>query len=273
MHSTGRHSFVSRSVRALARLWARLGFTVGQTLAFVGGVIAFAGAVAVLGGVTEDVTRHNGVSTTDPLHLRWFIDHRSSAVDTTARILSGFGSPRALALVAIAGALILWFTGKKVLFAIAPGVALAIAASGAAFGKLIVGRNRPPVSLHLVSESDPSFPSGHATNTTAVLVTLALLLAVYVLRRPLVRVAVVFAAFMVSAAVGISRLVLGVHWPTDVVAGWALGTAVALAVTLAVSVAVRVVPGDPEPTMKRNPLQRAVQVLHLERRSSSLEAA
>jgi undecaprenyl-diphosphatase len=231
------------------------------------------GAVFVLGGVTEDVTRHNGVSTTDPLHLRWFIEHRSSAIDTMSRALTAFGSPPVLALLAVVSALALWLTGKKLVLAIAPGLALVIAATGAAFGKLVVGRDRPPVALHLVNESDASFPSGHATDTTALLVTLALIVAVYVLRRPLLRVITVGAALLLSCAVGVSRLVLGVHWPTDIVAGWALGTAIALAVTLAVSVAVRVAPGDPEAATKRRALRRVAQLIHHERGSASLQAA
>jgi undecaprenyl-diphosphatase len=205
--------------------------------------------------------------------LRWFIDHRSSVVDTLARRLTTFGSPPVLAVIAVISAVALWLFGKKVLLAIAPGLALVIAATAAAFAKGVVDRSRPPVALHLVNESDPSFPSGHATNTTAILVTLALVIALYVLRRPLARVLVVAAAFLLSSAVGLSRLVLGVHWPSDIVAGWALGTAVALFVMLAVSVAVRVVPGDPEPAAKPSRLHRVARMMYHERRPQSLQAA
>jgi undecaprenyl-diphosphatase len=266
-------SAVSRTGRALLRFWTRLEFSTGQTFAFLAGFVALAGTVAVLAGVTEDVTRHNGASTTDPLHLRWFIDHRTSTVDTMARGLTAVGSPPVLALLAVVSAVALWLMGKKMVLAVAPGLALVIAATGAALGKLVVGRSRPPIALHLVNESDASFPSGHATNTTAILVTLALVLAVYVVRRPLARIIPVVAALVLSSAVGVSRLVLGVHWPTDIVAGWALGAAVALAVTLAVSVAVRIAPGDAEPATKPNPLRRVVHVMYHERRSHSLRAA
>jgi undecaprenyl-diphosphatase len=273
MHSSERFSFVRRPLRAFADLWNRLEFSLAQTLAFAAGVIVLGGAVVVFGGVTEDVTRHDGAATTDPMHLRWFIDHRSSAVDTMSRGLTALGSPPVLALVAVVSAVGLWFFGKKLLLAVAPGLALGLAATAVALGKVIVGRARPPVALHLINESDASFPSGHATDTTAVLVTLALVTALYVLRRPLLRVATVLAAFIISSAVGVSRLFLGVHWPTDVIAGWALGTAVALAVTLAVIVAVRLSPGEPEPATNRSTLRRAVKVMYYERRSQSLQAA
>jgi undecaprenyl-diphosphatase len=264
---------VGRTGRACVRFWSGLEFSIVQTLAFLAGVLALVGSVVVLAGVTEDVTRHNGISTTDPLHLHWFIEHRSATVDTLARGLTAAGSLPALAFLAVFGALVLWLLGRKLLLAIAPGLALVIAATGAAVGKLVVGRDRPPVALHLVNESDASFPSGHATNSTAILLTLALVTAVYVLRRPLIRMLSVAVALLLSAGVGLSRLVLGVHWPTDIVAGWALGTAVALAVTLAVSIAVRVAPGDPEPATKPNPLRRVAHVMNYERRSRSLQAA
>jgi undecaprenyl-diphosphatase len=259
--------------RTFRRFWDSLELSVAQTLAFVAGIVALLGSLAALGGVTEDVTRHDGMSTTDSSHLRWFIDHRSATVDTIARRLSAFGNPPVLVLVALLSAVALWLLGTKVLLAVAPGMALAIAATAVAIGKSIVGRGRPPVALHLVNESDASFPSGHATDTTALLVTLALVTAVYVLRRPLARVIPVLAGLLLSSAVGVSRLVLGVHWPTDVLAGWAFGATVALAVTLAVSVAVRVVPRDPQPVARRGRLLRVVDVLNRERRSQPLQAA
>jgi undecaprenyl-diphosphatase len=60
------------------------------------------------------------------------------------------------------------------------------------------------------------------------------------LRRPLARGLAVAAAAALEAAIGLSRLELGVHWPTDVIGGWALGTTVALAVSIAVVLATRV---------------------------------
>ncbi len=273
MQSGERFLFVRRAVRASLRFWGRLEFSIAQSLAFAAGCVALAGAVVVLGGVTEDVTRHDGFSTTDPLHLHWFIEHRSAPLDTVARGLAAFGSSTVLALVAVVAALGLWLIGQKVLLALAPGVALVIAAAGVALGKGIVGRSRPPVALHLVAESDASFPSGHATDTTALRVTLARVAAVFMLRRPLARIVPVAGALLVSGAVGLSRLVLGVHWPTDVVAGWALGTAIALAVTLTVSIAVRLAPDDPEPATKPNPRRGALRVMHHRRHPHSLQAA
>src|SRR5207253_5320499 len=95
--------------------------------------------------------------------------------------------PLTLAMVVIFAAVVLWLRGQRLLLALAPGLAFGLAGVGAAFGKIVVGRSRPPVPLHLITESDPSFPSGHATEATAVFVTLALVVSVFVLRRPISR--------------------------------------------------------------------------------------
>jgi undecaprenyl-diphosphatase len=105
--------------------------------------------------------------------------------------------------------------------------------------KSVVGRHRPPLPLHLVTENNASYPSGHATDATAFFVTLALIVAIFVLRKPLLRAAAILAAGFLAAGIGISRLILGVHWPTDVLAGWTLGLASALIVAIVTSLIAR----------------------------------
>jgi undecaprenyl-diphosphatase len=72
-----------------------------------------------------------------------------------------------------------------------------------------------------------SFPSGHATLSAVVYLTLGVLLAEATTQRSLQVFYIAFAALLV-VAIGISRVYLGVHYPTDVLAGWSLGTAWAL---------------------------------------------
>jgi len=159
--------------------------------------------------------------------------------------------------VLVAGAL--WWRGSRLVVALAPGLALGIGGVTASVGKALVGRVRPPASLRLVAESAPSFPSGHATDSTAFYVALTLTLAVFVLRRPIAKVFTVLCASGVAFAIGVSRLVLGVHWPTDVLAGWLLGLAVAVLTTAVVFVLTRVTPIPTSST----PQHRVAQLLDL----------
>ena len=108
---------------------------------------------------------------------------------------------------------------------------VAVAAGGGgwlnALLKDIAERPRPQIVPHLTEVSSSSFPSGHSMASAIVYLTLGLLLARAVQRRRL-RVYVVGLALAVTFLVGVSRVFLGVHYPTDVIAGWAAGTAWAL---------------------------------------------
>jgi membrane-associated phospholipid phosphatase len=147
--------------------------------------------------------------------------------------------------LAILATVLLWRRGTCAAISLAPTMAFGVAAAAVVIVKSTVGRTRPPVSLHLVSESDASFPSGHATDSAAVFVTIALVLALFVLRRPIARVLSVAGAGLLTGAIGASRLLLGVHWPTDVLAGWALGVSIAIAVTMSATLLARVTPPTP----------------------------
>lgn len=89
--------------------------------------------------------------------------------------------------------------------------------------KILFARPRPDLVPHLDGVSSMSFPSGHATNATALFLTMAFLLPVGSAKARLA-LAIGFAG-----ASSLSRVMLGVHWPTDVVAGAMLGLAFALA--------------------------------------------
>jgi len=93
--------------------------------------------------------------------------------------------------------------------------------------KVVFGRERPPVAMHAVEVGNASFPSGHAMLSAIVYLSLAALLAHFADRRR-VRVYALAAGLIVTLIVGMSRVYLGVHWPTDVMAGWALGAAWAM---------------------------------------------
>lgn len=95
-------------------------------------------------------------------------------------------------------------------------------------------RPRPDLVEHLDKVHTPSFPSGHALTTTLVYLTLAALVMRF-FSDWRVRGYVLFIAVATALLVGLSRIYVGVHWPTDVAAGWALGTAWACLCWLVVS--------------------------------------
>jgi undecaprenyl-diphosphatase len=200
--------------------------------AVVVALTALAASVTLLAVTTDDVTEHSGLSAADPSRLRFVIDHRGTVLVHLAKSVTELGTAPVLAAFAIVAAGLLWRRRTSLVVAVAPAIALGAAAVVAAATKAIVGRARPPVGLRLVTESEPSFPSGHATDSTAFFAALALVVAVYVLRRPIARAAVLTVGIALPALIGASRLVLGVHWPTDVLAGWALGMTSAIAVVL-----------------------------------------
>lgn len=85
--------------------------------------------------------------------------------------------------------------------------------------KLAVGRPRPLIVPHLTEAGGQSFPSGHSFNSAVVYIAIALAFAAMSPRRS-VRWTLIASAIGLSIAIAVSRVWLGVHFPTDVAAGW-----------------------------------------------------
>jgi undecaprenyl-diphosphatase len=88
--------------------------------------------------------------------------------------------------------------------------------------KMLFGRERPPPPFRLAEAINASFPSGHAMLSAIAFLTLGALLA-KVLPEKRSKAYVMGAAIFVAMLVGLTRIYLGVHWATDVFAGWAVG--------------------------------------------------
>lgn len=143
------------------------------------------------------------------------------AIDVTA-----LGSGTVLTLVVLGAALLLVVERR-------PLVAASLVAASWTGGRVVqlvkdaVGRARPDLVDRLVSVTSASFPSAHAANSAVVYLTLAALAAE---AQPAcaARRAFFGLAILLVAVIGASRVYLGVHWPSDVAAGWAFGVAWAL---------------------------------------------
>ena len=107
--------------------------------------------------------------------------------------------------------------------ALAMGLTTLVSAFTSDVMKALFGRVRPDLVPQLDIIHSPAFPSGHSNNAAVVYILFIML--VPQARHPLWQAA---AAIMILLT-GLSRIMLGVHWPTDVVGGWMLGAAFALA--------------------------------------------
>jgi undecaprenyl-diphosphatase len=149
-----------------------------------------------------------------------------AAVDITAL---GGGTVLTIVVIVVAGLLFvqrLWLTGLATLAASFTGGLVVT------FVKTQVDRARPDIVDHLVTVAHASFPSGHSANSAVVYLTLAGL-AQQVTTNHAARRYVMVVAILLVGAIGCSRVYLGVHWPSDVLAGWSFGTLWALAWWLA----------------------------------------
>ncbi|MCX6467858.1 MAG: phosphatase PAP2 family protein [Corynebacteriales bacterium] len=170
-------------------------------------------------GVDHDVTE-------------WVADHRTAWLTDVFRVITTVGNTAAMTLIAIVAAIVLWRIGSRdravtVLIGSASGWLLMQAL------KHLVARPRPEPRFRVIAIDTYSFPSGHAMMSAVVLGLVAVAAwqtSVWVrAHAPVLAIAPI-----ASLLIGASRIYLGVHWTTDVVAGWLIG---AIWVVLAVAVA------------------------------------
>lgn len=166
----------------------------------------------------------------DTVVNNFFVHYTSSALATPATVISHVGGTVVLSVVGFLVAII--FVAKKKL---RDGAVIILSLGMASFGvfvlKEIFMRLRPENSL--IIESGYSFPSGHAT----ISITFFLVLGYIIYPNLHSRISkIVFATISILAvlAIGVSRLILNVHWATDIIFGWFLGiVSVGIAIVIA----------------------------------------
>ncbi|UVK42711.1 phosphatase PAP2 family protein [Mesorhizobium sp. AR07] len=147
------------------------------------------------------------------------------------RDVTSLGSATVLVLITAATIVYLLLIRRP-----APALLIFVAVAGgqllSSLLKVGVDRPRPELVSHLVSETSLSFPSGHAMLSAVTYLTLGSLAAGFLQDRT-VKAYVLVLAVLTTLLVGISRIYLGVHWPSDVLAGWCAGFAWAMLCWLA----------------------------------------
>ena len=206
-----------------------IGCAVAAALLTVFGILAD----QVVDGDTADFDRamvmlfRDPAAPTVPLGPAWF--------NEAVRDITALGSFPVLGVLVIGVVLHLLLTGSR-----RTGLLIAISVIGGTIIsmtlKAIFDRPRPDFT-GAVDVFTSSFPSGHATTSAVVYLTIGVLLAQRSSTWP-ARTLYISGAIILVAAVGLSRIYLGVHFPTDVLAGWSLGAAWAL-ICLAVAHALR----------------------------------
>jgi membrane-associated phospholipid phosphatase len=215
--------------RQLARFahWvaARLGPNAALIVTLVIGMSAAVILSLVAAAVYDAVTDKDGVAGLDLPVLNAAIHLRSPVLNAFATGYTDIAGPIGMPVIAVTGIVILGLLRRSW----TPVFLIAAAGTGSLLmtiaGKDLIGRHRPPLADAVPPyEHSASFPSGHTLNAVVVVGIIAYLL---ILRRHSThaRVLLTCGAGIYAVTVGLSRMYLGHHWFTDVLAAWVLGAA------------------------------------------------
>lgn len=216
---------VARLVGLLGRVWrwslANLALVI--TVLVGGGVVLAATVLA--SEVYDEVVDSEGLAALDQPVLDAAVATRSATSEHWVTRFTDLGGAIGMPVIAVVVVTVLAVTRRSWL----PVVLMLVAAAGSVLitvvGKDLTGRARPPIALAVPPlETSPSFPSGHTLNATVVLGVSAYLV---MLGRRHLRSKLVVGSVVIGfvVAMGLSRVWLGHHWLTDVIAGWLVGLA------------------------------------------------
>ena len=206
--------------------------TYGWSVAAI--LAALLGCVIAFGAIADAVTDGDVITTWDARLNRWFNENASQPLTRAVELFTHLGS--GLWLIPLAAVAVVLLASRR---AWADALLVAMATAGALvlnpLFKEFFSRPRPALHDPDLTLRTFSFPSGHAMGSAAVYGALAIVL-VRRLRGTVWAPLVVAAAVLVVLLIGASRVYLGAHYPTDVVAGWILGLAWLLVCVLALTI-------------------------------------
>jgi len=199
-----------------------------------------------------DFVKDNGTDVTpfDRSILYWMRAHRAPALTAAATALARTGSPPVIVGIA-AGAALLGLVWKRVRGA-AWTLPIAVIGSGVIIQgvKLVVKRPRPSFFAPLLHESGFSFPSGHSLIAMVVYGLLGFFV-LHLFRNHIARLIVRIVTVLLVFSIGVSRVYVGVHFPTDVLAGWTAGVPWLITCLALHEVLARRWPSSGEPVLTR----------------------
>jgi undecaprenyl-diphosphatase len=177
---------------------------------------------AAIGALLVMVQHNAGLARWDLSAARWGGAHATKTTTNFLRDVSLFGGTPVMIAVALVTAVVVYLRTRRTVVVWFLVVVVGGQVLVSNLTKLLVDRSRPDIR-QLTGFSGSSFPSGHATTAAATFAAVALLWGIGKPKRTKVLLAA--GAAGIAAAVASSRVLLGVHWFTDVLAGLALGWA------------------------------------------------
>ncbi|MFT2705872.1 phosphatase PAP2 family protein [Clavibacter zhangzhiyongii] len=214
-----------RVPRAAAGIATRVGPTGAFAAVLVLGLLVITAASSLFAGLYVAVIDDDSVALVDEPVLQLAMEVRSPGLDTAVTIFTEVAGVYAVPIVGVAVIATLAIRRRQWVPVVLGLTAGAGSLAMTQVGKVLVGRDRPPRADAVPPyETSPSFPSGHTLNASVVAGIVAYLLVLRQLRRA-IRVLTYVVAVAFAATVSLSRVYLGHHWLTDVIAGWLLALA------------------------------------------------
>ena len=193
---------------------------IASSIATVGvtGLLSCLLIIYVLAKLSEEVLEKEAFAF-DKTILLWIHSFANPTLDRIMLFITNLGNPNTVVVIAtISLALLLWrrYYQESKIFAIdcIGGVILSYGL------KLVFSKTRPDLWRSPITEISYSYPSGHALGSTVLYGFLAYILAT---RYPKFSLPIYALAGLLIFAIGLSRLYLGVHWPTDIIGGYCIG--------------------------------------------------